>query len=84
MATDGIYEMDLSGTTVIDYSSVADSASAQIIRFSDPDLDFDESLSGITSVTPSPTTTARAGCASATTRRSSTASPSPPPTAATC
>jgi hypothetical protein len=48
MATDGIYEMDLSGTTVIDYSSVADTASAQIFRFSDPDLDFDESLSGIT------------------------------------
>ena len=36
MATDGVYEIDLSGTTVIDYSSVADSASAQIIRFSDP------------------------------------------------
>ena len=48
MATDGIYEMDLSGTTVIDYSSVADSASAQIIRFSGPGLSFDESLSGIT------------------------------------
>jgi hypothetical protein len=48
MATDGVYEMDLSGTTVIDYSSVADSASAQIIRFRDPGLDFDESLSGIT------------------------------------
>lgn len=48
MATDGIYEMDLSGTTVIDYSSVADSASAQIIRFSDPRLDFGDSLSGIT------------------------------------
>ena len=48
MATDGVYEIDLSGTTVIDYSSVADSASAQIIRFSDPGLDFDESLSGIT------------------------------------
>jgi hypothetical protein len=48
MATDGIYEMDLSGTTVIDYSSVADSASGQIIRFSDPGLSFDDSLSGIT------------------------------------
>jgi hypothetical protein len=48
MATDGIYEMDLSGTTVIDYSSVADSASGQIIRFSDPGLPFDDSLSGIT------------------------------------
>ena len=48
MATDGIYEMDLSGTTVIDYSSVADSASGQIIRLSGPGLSFDESLSGIT------------------------------------
>lgn len=48
MATDGIYEVDLSGTTVIDYSSVADSASAQIIRFSDRSLSFDDSLSGIT------------------------------------
>ena len=48
MATDGIYEMDLSGTTVIDYSSVADSASAQVIRFSNPALSFDDSLSGIT------------------------------------
>ena len=47
MATDGIYEMDLSGTTVIDYSSVADTASAQIIRFNGPGLSFDESLSGI-------------------------------------
>ena len=48
MATDGIYEMDLSGTTVIDYSSVADSASGQIIRLSGAGLSFDDSLSGIT------------------------------------
>lgn len=47
MATDGTLEVDLSGTGVIAYSGVADSASAQIIRFSDPDLTFDESLSGI-------------------------------------
>jgi hypothetical protein len=48
MATDGIYEIDLSGTTMIDYSSVADTAAGQIIRFSDPGLSFDDSLSGIT------------------------------------
>jgi hypothetical protein len=40
MATDGIAEIDLSGTGVIAYSSVADSAAAQIIRYSDPDLFF--------------------------------------------
>jgi hypothetical protein len=38
MATDGILEIDLSGTDVIAYSGVADSAGAQIIRFSDPAL----------------------------------------------
>lgn len=48
MATDGIQEIDLSGTTVIAYSSVGDSAGGQIIRFSDPGLSFDESLSDIT------------------------------------
>jgi hypothetical protein len=48
MATDGIQEIDLSGTDVIAYSSVADSAGGQIIRFSEAGLDFDESLSGIT------------------------------------
>jgi hypothetical protein len=48
MATDGIYEMDLSGTTVISNSNVAESASAQIIRLSDRSLPFTESLSGIT------------------------------------
>jgi hypothetical protein len=47
MATDGIVELDLSGTDVIAYSGVADSAAAQIIRFSDPGLSFDDSLSGI-------------------------------------
>ena len=40
MATDGIAEFDLSGTDVIGYSGVGDSAVAQIIRFSDPDLFF--------------------------------------------
>ena len=40
MATDGIAEIDLSGTDVIGYSGVGDSASAQIIRFSDPTLFF--------------------------------------------
>ncbi|TPE46574.1 porin [Amaricoccus solimangrovi] len=48
MATDGIQEIDLSGTDVIAYSSVADSAAGQILRFSDPGLSFDESLSGVT------------------------------------
>jgi hypothetical protein len=48
MATDGIQEIDLSGTDVIAYSSVADSAGGQIVRFSDPGLSFDESLSGVT------------------------------------
>ncbi len=38
MATDGILEVDLSGTDVIAYSGVADSAGAQILRFSDPAL----------------------------------------------
>lgn len=48
MATDGIQEIDLSGTNVIAYSSVGETASGQIIRYSDPDLSFDDSLSGIT------------------------------------
>ncbi len=48
MATDGIQETDLSGTDVIAYSSVGDSAGGQIIRFSNPGLSFDESLSDIT------------------------------------
>jgi hypothetical protein len=47
MATDGIASIDLSGTDVIAYSGVADTAAAQIIRFSDPGLSFEESLSGI-------------------------------------
>lgn len=38
MATDGISEIDLSGTDVIAYSSVGDSASAQLLRFSDGTL----------------------------------------------
>lgn len=38
MATDGILEVDLSGTDVIAYSSVADSAGAQLLRFSDGTL----------------------------------------------
>ncbi len=38
MATDGIQEIDLSGTTVIAYTIVGDSASAQLLRFSDGDL----------------------------------------------
>ena len=40
MATDGVAEYDLSGTDVIGYSGVGDSAGAQIIRFSDPNLFF--------------------------------------------
>jgi hypothetical protein len=40
MATDGVAEVDLSGTDVIGYSSVGDSAAAQIIRYSDPNLLF--------------------------------------------
>jgi hypothetical protein len=43
MATDGVAEYDLSGTDVIAYSGVGDSASAQIIRFSDPTLFFADS-----------------------------------------
>jgi hypothetical protein len=42
MATDGIAEIDLSGTSVIAYSSVADSAGGQIIRYADPNLSFDD------------------------------------------
>lgn len=41
MATDGTLSVDLSGTDVIAYSSVADSAVAQILRFSDPGLEDD-------------------------------------------
>jgi hypothetical protein len=48
MATDGIQEIDLSGTDVIAYSSVGDSASGQFLRFSDPGLSFDDSLSDVT------------------------------------
>ena len=48
MATDGVQEIDLSGTDVIAYSSVADSAEGQIIRFSAPGLTFDQSLSDVT------------------------------------
>ena len=40
MASDGIAEIDLSGTDVIGYSAVGDSASAQIIRYNDPTLLF--------------------------------------------
>ncbi len=40
MATDGVTEIDLSGTGVIGYSNVADSARAQIIRYSDRSLSF--------------------------------------------
>lgn len=47
MATDGALEVDVSGTTVIAESAVAESASAQIIRVRGSDLTFDESLSGI-------------------------------------
>lgn len=38
MATDGIMEIDLSGTDVVAYSGVADSASGQLLRFSDGSL----------------------------------------------
>lgn len=48
MATDGIQEIDLSGTSVIAYSSIGDSAAGQIVRFADPGLTFDESLSDVT------------------------------------
>lgn len=39
MATDGTAEVDLSGTDVIGYSSVADSAAAQLFRYTDRDLE---------------------------------------------
>lgn len=42
MATDGTLEVDLSGTDVVAYSSVADSASAQLLRFSDGTLSTTE------------------------------------------
>lgn len=48
MATDGIQEIDLSGTDVIAYSSVADSAAGQILRYADPGLSFEDSLSDVT------------------------------------
>jgi hypothetical protein len=40
MATDGAAEVDLSGTDVIGYSGVADSAAAQILRYTDQNLAF--------------------------------------------
>jgi hypothetical protein len=42
MATDGVTNLDLSGTTVIGYSSVGDSASGQFLRFSDPERPIEE------------------------------------------
>lgn len=39
MATDGVAEADLSGTDVIGYSAVGDSAAAQLIRYSNRDLE---------------------------------------------
>lgn len=36
MATDGTFDVDLSGTNVVASSSVADTGSAQILRFADP------------------------------------------------
>ena len=48
MATDGVQEIDLSGTDVVAYSSVGDSAAGQILRFSGGGLGFDESLSDVT------------------------------------
>ncbi len=47
MATDGIQQIDLSGTKVVAYSSAGDIASGQIIRYAEPGLTFDESLSDI-------------------------------------
>ncbi len=83
MATDGILEIDLSGTDYIAYSGVADSASAQIIRFADPalanDLDRARDRRRVRK-----SRTATAGSASATTPRRSRISPSPQRTAATC
>lgn len=48
MATDGIQEIDLSGTDVVAYQSVGDSATGQILRYSTPGLSFEDSLSGVT------------------------------------
>lgn len=48
MATDGVQEIDLSGTSVIAYSSTGDSAAGQIIRLASQGLTFDESLSDAT------------------------------------
>jgi Gram-negative porin len=41
-------EADLSGTKVIGYSEIEDSAGGQLFRFSDPQLSFDDSISEIT------------------------------------
>ena len=82
MATDGIAEIDLSGTDVIAYSGVgglgrgADHPLQRPGRYSSPTTRR--------SATPTRTTTAAAWPASATTPRPSTASPSPSPTARTC
>lgn len=47
MASDGVLEIDLSGTDVVAYSGVGDIASGQILRLSDPRLPFDESLTDL-------------------------------------
>ncbi len=42
MATDGVTNLDLSGTTVVGYSSVGDAASGQFLRFRDRDLPIED------------------------------------------
>jgi len=57
MANDGVAEVDLSGTSVIAYSSISDTAGGQFFRFANrsDDVatpDVDESLLGVTVRTP--------------------------------
>jgi hypothetical protein len=79
MATDGVTNLDLSGTSVIGYSSVGDSASGQFLRFRDPDRPIEE---GRRSARCSGASTAPGGCACATPRPTSPDSPRRRPTAA--
>lgn len=48
MASDGPQELDLSGTDLVAYASIGDSAAGQILRYADPSLSFEDSLSGVT------------------------------------
>lgn len=47
MATGVAAEVDLSGTTVVSYSEIMDTAGGQLFRFTDPSLGFPENVSSV-------------------------------------